>query len=238
MVPGEVRHRRLRGIDGQPRGLILEVARELRAVARPRNHADHHTVTTARDARSGGLHERHRRPEIQRAPTPPALAEIEPRRPSPAEPAAITLPPVRPDGNDHLPLGGDLHVLDDRPLQAQQPAPYPCTAHAANSSSRFQPSTSRNPRRHAACAPYSPFTSPTARAGAPEKLLTPPRREGAAAGPFRTSSTPGERFSLSLSRRSTWSVVPAFRAWRRSGVFRRRPRRNERRWDWCEANAD
>ena len=165
--PHQLSDRGLAGVDGQPRGLVFEVPRELRAVARPRNRADHHAVTTTTDARRAGLDEGHRRAEIQRAPTPPPLPEIKPRRPTPADPAAITLTPARPHRDDHLPLDADLNVLDDRPLQAQQSAPYPRAAHAASSSLRFRPSSSRNPRRHAACAPLRDSQRPTARAGAP-----------------------------------------------------------------------
>ena len=142
-------------MDRQPRRLVLERAREPRGVARPRHRADDHAVAPAAHPRSVGLHERQRRPEIQRPPAPTALTEIEPRAATPADPTAITLPPRRANRDDHLSLTAHPHVLDHRPLQSKQARPYPDAAHVVFRSPRFQPRTSRNPRRGAACAPFS-----------------------------------------------------------------------------------
>ena len=73
----QLRNRGLGAVDGQPRRLVLERAREPRVVTRPRHRADHDTVATARHPRRFGLHERERRAEIQRAPAPPAVSKIE-----------------------------------------------------------------------------------------------------------------------------------------------------------------
>jgi hypothetical protein len=139
-------------------------------MARPRHRADHHAVTAARHPRRVGLNERERRAEIQCAPTPAPLTEVKPRAAAPTDPAAIALSPDRPDHDDDLVLRADLHVLHNRLLQAQQPRPYPCSAHVVFRSSRFQSSRSRNPRRGAACALDQPLTSPTETAEAPEIL--------------------------------------------------------------------
>ena len=49
-------------------------------MARPRDRADDHAMAATRHPRRVGLHERQRRAEIQRAPAPPALPEVKPRR--------------------------------------------------------------------------------------------------------------------------------------------------------------
>jgi hypothetical protein len=152
--------RRLGGVDGQPRSLVFERRGEPGVMTRPRDRTDHDTVTATRHPRRIGLDMGKRRPEVQRAPAPPAVAEIKPRRPSPTDPAAIPLAPARPDRrHHHLPLNAAVDVLDHRPLQTQQPRPCPCAAHVASSSSRFQPSRSRTPRLGAACTPPHAFTS-------------------------------------------------------------------------------
>lgn len=130
--PHQLGDRRLGCVDGQPRGLVLEGAREPRAVPGPRDCADHHAVTTTTHPRRVGLHERQRRPEIQRSPTPASVTLIEPRTAPPAHAAAISLAPDRPYRDDNLILTANLHVLDDRPLDAQQPRPYPDLAHAVS----------------------------------------------------------------------------------------------------------
>jgi hypothetical protein len=125
----QLRDRGLRGVDRQPHRLILKRLREPRAMPRPRHRAHHHAVATARDPRRVGLHERERRAEIQRPPTPAPVTEIKAWAASPTHTAPIALAPVRPDRHDQLSLIADLHVLDDRSLQPQQPRPYPDAAH-------------------------------------------------------------------------------------------------------------
>ena len=113
--------------------------------------------------------------EIQRPPAPAALAQLKPRRPAPTAPAAIALPPARPRHHDDLSLVADPHILDHRPLQAQQPRPYPCAAHvvcAARSptlnSGTLEP---QRPRPLQAL-----HLEPTETAGAPQKTAaTSPR---------------------------------------------------------------
>ena len=88
--PHHLSDRRLGRVHGKPRGLVLEVAREPRAMARPWHRADDDAVIAAGHPRRHGLDERHRRPEVKRSPAPPPIAEIKSRRPAPAHPAAIT----------------------------------------------------------------------------------------------------------------------------------------------------
>jgi hypothetical protein len=141
-------------------GLVLERAREPRAVPGPRNRTDHDAVTAAGHPRRVGLDERQRAAEIQRTPTPAPTAEVIPRAASPADPATLTLAPRRPDRHDDLVLTADLHVLDDRPLDAQQPHPYPELAHVVSApldSSPEEAGTLGSKRR----APfYSDLTNP------------------------------------------------------------------------------
>lgn len=109
-----------------------------------------HAVPTVAHTRRVGLHERQRRPEIQRAPAPTTVAKIKPRTAEPADTAAISLPPTRSGGHDDLSLNANPHVLDDRPRQAQQPRPYPCAAHVASApldSSREETGTLGEARR-------------------------------------------------------------------------------------------
>ncbi len=151
-----------------PRGLVLKRPGEPRPVTRPRHRADHDAVTSAGHPRCVGLNVGKRRPEIQRAPAPPPVFEIKARTAAPADTAAITLSPVRPDSDHELSLAAAVDVLDDRPLQPQQPGPYPCSVHVASSSSRFRSSSSQNPRRRAACALFKRSPQPTETSGAPE----------------------------------------------------------------------
>jgi hypothetical protein len=160
--------------------LVLKRTREPRVVTCPRDRADDHAVTPARDPRRVGLHEREGRAEVQRAPAPAPIAEIKPRTAAPADPAAISLPPARPGRHDDLCFIADPHVLDDRPLQTQQARPYPDAAHVASApldSSPQEAGTLGAARR----APLNqPLTSPTGTAGAPVKgpALSCLRRNG------------------------------------------------------------
>jgi hypothetical protein len=163
----QLSHRRLGAVDGQPRRLILKRRGEPRRVARPRHRADDDAVAAAGDTRRVGLDERQRGAEVQRAPAPAALPDVEPRTAPPTHAAAVTVSPAGSGRHDDLSLVADPHVLDDRPPQAKQPGPYPGAAHVASNPSWFQSSTSRNPRRGAACAPIKRSDQPTATAGAP-----------------------------------------------------------------------
>ena len=61
-----------------------------------------------------------------------ALPLVKPGATALAQTATIALAPARPDNHVDVTLIADLHVLDDRALQAQQPRPYPCAAHVAS----------------------------------------------------------------------------------------------------------
>ena len=98
---------------------------------RPRHRAHHHAVLATAHPRRVRLDERQRRPEIQRPPAPPALAEIEPRTAAPTDPTAIALMPARPDLHHHLLLIAEAHRFHDRGAQPEQPRPYPSDAHVA-----------------------------------------------------------------------------------------------------------
>jgi hypothetical protein len=102
--PHQLRDRGLGCVDRQPADLILKSASEPAVMASPRDRAHHDTVIAAAHPWRSGLHERERRPEIQRSPSPAPLTEVISRRPAPAHPAPIPLAPPRPDRHDHLPF--------------------------------------------------------------------------------------------------------------------------------------
>ena len=130
----QLRDRRLGGVDRQPRRLILKRPREPRRMPGPRDRAHHDAVAPTRHPRRFSFQERLRAAEIQRTPAPPAVAEVKARATPATLAAAITLAPRRADRDDDLVLFADLHVFDDRALQAQQPRPYPGLAHAVSAS--------------------------------------------------------------------------------------------------------
>jgi hypothetical protein len=131
----------------------------------------------ARAALSSGVSGLHGRWSVWGAVAPPGrryrvglrpCTGIEPRAAPSAHAAAISLAPDRPDHDDDLPFTADVHVIHDRPLDAQQPRPIPLFR-----ARRFAPPLRSSlekpePRRGAACAPDQPLTSLTATAGAPE----------------------------------------------------------------------
>src|SRR3954470_4733505 len=128
----------------KPRGLILECPGQARPMPRPRHRADHDPMARARDPRRVGLDERRRRAQVQRAPAPPPLAEVEPRRPAPADTKTVALTPVRPGGHDDLARLADPHILDHSPAQPEQPRPYPDTAHVVSPPSESSLRTAGN----------------------------------------------------------------------------------------------
>ena len=128
----QLRDRGLRRVHRQPRDLVLERAREPGVVPSPRHRAHNDSVAPAAHPRCLSLNERERRSEVQRAPAPASLPEVETRRPAPADTTTIQLPPVRPDADDHLSLAADPDVLNHRSAQPEQPRPYPDTAHAVS----------------------------------------------------------------------------------------------------------
>jgi hypothetical protein len=133
------RDRGFRAVARQPRDLILKAASEPTVVPGPRHRGHHHTMPTAVDPWRVGLQEAERRAEVQRAPAAATLASVIAPAAAPAHPAAIPLPPRRADRHDHPSLVARRYVLDHRPLQAEQPGPYPDAAHVASASMRFQP---------------------------------------------------------------------------------------------------
>ena len=130
--PHQRSHRRLGAVHSQPRALIFKRLGEPRPMTRPGHRRNDHPVPLAGHPRRFSLYEREPRPQVQRPPPPTTVTEIEPRAPTPAHPAAVALPPPRPDSHDHLPLAAAVDVLDDHGLQPKQPGPYPCSAHAAS----------------------------------------------------------------------------------------------------------
>jgi hypothetical protein len=106
---------------------------------------------------ASGLEVRERRPEAQRPPTPPAIAEVVARAAPPAVRAPIELACGRPDQH-HQRAGVDqFDVLDDSPVETEQLLPYASSAHAATAlSHRFLTLRSRNRKSTAACAPSCP----------------------------------------------------------------------------------
>ena len=100
--------------------LILKRAGEPGVMPGPRDRAHHHAVAPATHPRRLGLDKRKRRPEIQRPPPSTALTQVISRRSAPADPAAITLPPVRLGAHDHLPFIAQPDVLHDRSAQPER----------------------------------------------------------------------------------------------------------------------
>ena len=121
----------------------------------PRHRRDEHPVTLAAHPRSVGLQIRHRRPNVQRPPAPPAVALVIAGAAPPAGRTTITLARDRPDRHHQRPAVGQIHVLDHSSVQTEQLLPYACSAHAATvpftSVSDLQNSEPRRRRR----APFS-----------------------------------------------------------------------------------
>lgn len=74
--PHQLADRALRALRRQPRHLLLELARKPGALPRPGHPRDHDPVAPALDPRRLRLHERLRRPDVERPPTPSALAAV------------------------------------------------------------------------------------------------------------------------------------------------------------------
>ena len=131
--PHQLRHRGLAGVHGQPRDLVLKAAREARVVPRPRHRGDHHAVLIAADPGRFGFQVGEARPEIQRPPPAAALTPVIARAAPAAMRATITLPRLRAQRDHQRPVGLELHILDHRSMDPEQPLPYPERAHVAPS---------------------------------------------------------------------------------------------------------
>jgi hypothetical protein len=128
--PHQLRDRGLGGLHRQPRDLILELAGEHGVVSGPRDRRHNHAVTLAAHSGRVGLEIRERRPEVQRPPAPPAVAEVVARAAPPAVRTAIELAGDRPDRHHQHSTVGELDVLDDSSVQTKQLLPYASSAHA------------------------------------------------------------------------------------------------------------
>jgi hypothetical protein len=128
--PHQLSNRLLGDVDREPADLVLERGREPRVVTRPRNPRDDDLVALATHAGRIGLQVRERRTEIQCSPQPAALPRVLARAAPPANPAPVLLSRRRADRHDDRLVVLQAHVLDDRPLDAEQHLPYPSTAHA------------------------------------------------------------------------------------------------------------
>ena len=81
-----------------------------------------HAMIPARDPRRIGLHEHLDRPKVQRPPPAPARARVARRATPRALPAPVPLPLRQPHRRDeHAPVLVELHALDDRVLEPEQP---------------------------------------------------------------------------------------------------------------------
>lgn len=121
--PQQLGDRGVRAVDRKPGDLVLELAGEAGAVAGPGDGADGDPVAAAAHSRAVGLDVGEGGAEIERPPTPSALAEVVAGRAPPADPAAIELGGLRSGGHHHLSLIADPDVLDHRSLQPEQAAP-------------------------------------------------------------------------------------------------------------------
>ncbi len=157
----QFRDRGLGTVACEPRDLILKHACEPRVVPGPRDRGDDHTMTTAAHTRRVRFQKAERAAQVQSPPPATTIPTVIATAATTANPAPITLPPVRPDRHDHLPLDARRYILNHRSLQTKQPGPYPDTAHASVSppeSSSLR--EAGKPRSDGACAPLS-ATHPT-----------------------------------------------------------------------------
>ena len=118
----------------QPRSGVLERGREPRPRPRPRHRRDHHPVARTRHPTGRGLQEHRCRAHVQAPPAPWFLAHVIARAAPPAPRAPRRHPRLRPHPRDELlpapPVGLQVHRLDHRVLDPEQPPPYPRCAHA------------------------------------------------------------------------------------------------------------
>jgi uncharacterized protein DUF2855 len=137
--------------------LVLELAGERGVVSGPRDRGDDHAVTLAAHAGRVGLEVGERRPEVQRPPTPAAVAQVISRAASPAVRATIELARGRTDRHHQRAAVGELDVLHDSSVETEELLPYASSAHAVTALSCGSATVrSRNRKSTAACASSSP----------------------------------------------------------------------------------
>jgi hypothetical protein len=122
--PQQLTDRLLGGVDRQPRGGVVERAGVPGAVARPGHGGHHHPMLGAADPGCLRLQVGADHTKVQRPPAPPPLALIKAGA-APAALAAAALDALAWPHRDHDRLGVvvELHPLDDRLLDTQQPGP-------------------------------------------------------------------------------------------------------------------
>ncbi len=165
----QLRHRRPGRVHRQPRHQVVEHQRVPRAVTRPRHRDHRRTVLGAVHLRRIRLQPRLHHTEIQTPPATPTLAAVVPR----ATPATTATPPRSTITRAHMRyqqprLIVEVDLLDDRPVDAQQPLPYPYRTHAVPLTWCFLPSTSQKPSQRTACGRSDLRYPPTEASGEPQ----------------------------------------------------------------------
>jgi hypothetical protein len=123
----------LGGVDRQPRGGVLEPAREPRTMPGPGDGGDHHAVLAAAHPGRVGLQQRLHGPKVQRPPAPSTLALIKAGAGSAADPTAPPAPSCRSHRrHDRVGLLIEADSFHDGVLDAEQPCPYPSYLHAVS----------------------------------------------------------------------------------------------------------
>jgi hypothetical protein len=122
--PHQLGHRGLGTLRDQPCHRLVEAEGVPGTMSRPRHVRDYDAVLAAGHPRRLGLHEHLHRREVQSPPPAPTLASVITTAAPTTDPAPGARRQHRPDVNDEdLPILFELHVLDDRLLDAQQGAP-------------------------------------------------------------------------------------------------------------------
>ncbi len=122
--PQQLTDRLLGGVDRQPGRGVVERAGMAGAMARPGHGGHHHPMLWAADPGRVGLQVGADHAEVQRPPAPPPLPPVKARA-APAAPTAAALDALAGPYRDHnrLGVGVELHPLDDRLLDTEQPGP-------------------------------------------------------------------------------------------------------------------
>jgi hypothetical protein len=122
--PQQLTDRLLGGVDRQPGSGVVEPTGVTSAVTRPGHLGHHHPMLQTADPGRVGLQVGADHAEIQRAPAPPPLAPVKAGA-ARAALAAAALDALAWPYRDHnrLGVGVELHPLDDRLLDTEQPGP-------------------------------------------------------------------------------------------------------------------
>lgn len=144
--PHKLAHRRLGRVGDEPGDLVVEVPRVTCTVTGEGDLSHGRPMLGAGHPRRVSLEGALERPEVEAAPSAPALALVIAGRSHPAAPAA---PPRRLAGthvdDDLARLLVDLHVLDhDAPVDTEHPPPYVGSEQRRSPPPRFR--TVRQPR--------------------------------------------------------------------------------------------